>query len=185
MDLNKKIDLHMHSIYSDGTKTPAELVKIAKGAGLFCISLTDHDCIDGLSELKNAAASNGIEIIEGVELSLKYKCTLHMLAYFPNGGISKMQPFFDKLKKERSERNPKILDALNRLGYNISFDDVLAEAGDSHVIGRLHFAKALISRNYVKSINEAFDLLLGENKPAYFEKENISPKDAIKSGTPR
>lgn len=176
---NKYIDLHMHSCYSDGTDTPKRLVQKAYKKGLKTIAITDHDCISGIEEGRNEAIEYDIDFIPGVEFSAKYKKTMHILGYFPNGDIENVNPLIDVLRKNREERNPKIIKKLCELGYPITMDDVRVQSSSGDNISRLHIARAIVDKGYAVSIREAFHRVLGEGKPAYFEKETLSPQQVI------
>jgi len=175
----KTVDLHVHSSYSDGSLTPSQLIKKAKKKGLCAMAITDHDSIEGLEEASLEAAAAGLEFIPGVEFSAKYPGTMHILGYFPYGGIRKIQWIVEVLKQSRRERNPKILKKLCELGYPIELEDVLRYARSEENISRVHFARALCDKGYAVSIREAFHRLLGDNKPAYVEKEKLSPREII------
>lgn len=171
--------MHVHSTYSDGTHSPSQLIKKAKKKGLRAIALTDHDSTEGLEEAALEAAVAGIEFIPGVEFSAKHSGTLHILGYFPYGGVRNIQWLVDILKKSREERNPKIIKKLYELGYPIELDDVLKFAHSKENVSRVHFAKALCERGYAVSVREAFHRLLGDNKPAFVDKEKLTAEQII------
>ncbi len=176
------IDLQMHSIYSDGSMTPTELVHEAKSLGLTAIALTDHDTIDGLSEFVNAASQMNMVAVPGVEIStdssLPNHGHLHLLGLFidPSNPILKNKLNF--LRYQRNKRAKQILDKLNILGIKLGIKDLQREAGDS-CIGRPHIAKILVKQNIVSSLQEAFDIYLAKGKPAYVEKIKFDEQNAI------
>jgi predicted metal-dependent phosphoesterase TrpH len=154
---------------------------MAKKSGLTTLAITDHDCISGLEEAALEAIKVGIEFIPGIEFSAKFKTSLHILGYFPNGGFNEVKPLLDVLKKSREERNPKIIKKLDELGYPITMEHVLAHAGTPENVSRVHYAKALVERGYAVSIREAFHRLLGDYKPAYVDKEDLTPQQVIEA----
>jgi len=172
-------DLHLHTNFSDGTYSPEDLVVKALDNGLNCISLTDHDTVEGLERTISYGDKKGIEVIPGIEVSAQFDSVeVHILGYF----IDYKSDFFlerlKELKLIRVERIYRIAEKLNNLGLNISAKDILSLAEGS-TVGRLHVAKALLSKGFVNSIYEAFDKYIGDNGPAYVLGFRFTPKDAI------
>lgn len=173
------IDLHMHSIFSDGSYTPEQLVGEAKMTKLSAIALTDHDTVDGVDRFLAACEKHGIRGISGVEISLDIDGdSMHMLGYYidhHNPGLAK---HLAGIRSNRDYRNRKILENLHGMGLAITMDEVSKYAGSDNV-GRLHFAQALVERGYVKNREEAFDRFLGQGKPAYANRRRLSPEQGI------
>lgn len=176
--MEKFIDLHTHSTASDGSMSPKELVRHAKATGLSAIALTDHDTIAGVEEAVKEGLSIGLEVIAGVEISVDYKPEMHILGYFFNNSSENLNETLKKLRENRSERNPKIIQKLNELGFNLTIEEVQAEAKGS-VVGRPHIAKVLVKKGYVRSMEEAFDRFLASGRAAYFKKDKLSPEEGI------
>lgn len=174
------IDLHMHSVFSDGSKTPEELVELGASAGLRAMALTDHDTVSGVERFLAAARQKGIQAVSGVEVSAEVDGgTLHMLGY---GVDHRNAEFCEQLRwvrEGRTERNREIIHKLNRLGIRITEEEVLAAAGEE-VIGRPHIAKVLIQKGVVRSKKEAFDRFLARGKPAYAERRRLDVVATIK-----
>ncbi|MBC7784869.1 MAG: PHP domain-containing protein [Burkholderiales bacterium] len=174
------VDLHCHSTASDGTLSPSEVVRLAKDNGLSAIALTDHDTIAGVAEAALTAQEMGIDFLAGIEISAEFPQpgTLHILGY----GIDPHSPILRDLTTTllagRDNRNPKIVQKLNDLGVTITMAEVEAEAGGL-VIGRPHIAAVLLRKGYVSSIKQAFDKYLAQGAPAYFDKERLTPRQAI------
>jgi 3',5'-nucleoside bisphosphate phosphatase len=175
-----RADLHMHTIHSDGTLTPIELVKRGKSAGLTTISITDHDNVGGLNEAKAIGDALGIEVIAGVELSAAVEeQDVHILAYFidiRNQDLLDHLAFFRYERKKRAER---IVGKLNNLKVPLKLESVLEQAGSGSV-GRPHIANALLEEGLTETYNEAFLKYIGFGKPAYEKKYQVSPQAAIK-----
>lgn len=175
------IDLHMHSTASDGTDAPAELARIAAELGLSAIALTDHDTTAGLSECAAACEREGITFVPGIELSCERgqeRGTLHMLGYFVDPASEPLQRIAAEQIEARDTRNPQIIERLNRLGVDITLEDVRQQAGDG-VIGRPHIAAVLMSRGYAKSMQDAFNRYIGYGAPAYVRKDRLPAGRAI------
>lgn len=173
------IDLHVHSIYSDGTNTPSELIAMAASGGLSALALTDHDTVGGVEELLAAAARSTVEAVPGIELSAEcQRGTMHILGYFIDHTYPDLLESIEKVRYGRGERNTAILKKLNKLGFVLMWSDVEKQAG-CDVIGRPHFADALVERGHVKSRKAAFDLLLGKGRPAYVERYRFTAKKCI------
>jgi predicted metal-dependent phosphoesterase TrpH len=178
-EMSDKIDLHTHSSVSDGTDTPAALVRYAKEKGLRAIALTDHDSIDGIEEAQAVGREVGVEVIPGVELSADFpEGTMHLLGLF----VDRATPFFLRrlgvFQAARRERNPKIVQKLQEMGFKISEEEVTAAAGGGQA-GRPHFARVLMEKGYVHSMTEAFEKYIGDGGPAYVKKSQPSPEECI------
>ncbi len=174
------IDLHMHSTFSDGSLTPTQLVHAASEINLMAIALTDHDTIDGVPEFMAAETEMNIERIPGVELSAEFgPGTMHILGYYMDIQNAELRSKLEWIRKKREGRNELILERLNELGIKLTWNEVAAYAG-SDVVGRPHFAQAMIAHGYVKSKQEVFDKYLAKGKKAYVDRARLSQKDCIK-----
>jgi len=173
------IDLHTHSVFSDGTNTPAELIQMAEDRHLKALALTDHDSVGGIVPLMEAAANSPVEAVPGIELSAACKRgTMHILGYFIDHTCPVLLEKINKVREGRALRNQEILKRLNKRGYVLMWSDVEKEAGED-VVGRPHFAEALVKRGHVKSRKAAFDLLLAKGRPAYVERYRYTAKECI------
>ncbi|MBU1908850.1 MAG: PHP domain-containing protein [Verrucomicrobia bacterium] len=173
------IDLHAHSIFSDGSLTPEELIEQACAAGLRAVALTDHDTTAGLSRFLAAAEGRPVRAIPGVEISADFSPgTMHMLGYFIRPADPALEERLVWIREGRDKRNAEILGKLNALGFSIAWDEVARHAG-ADVVGRPHFAQVLLERDIVKTKDEAFDRYLGKGKPAYAERRRFSIEDSI------
>jgi len=175
----KLADLHIHTSASDGLITPEEAVKQAHTAGLAAVSIADHDSIGGIESALEAGEKYGVEVIPGVELSSEIKGSeLHFLGDY----IDWQNKWFrDKLlvfQDARRDRAKRIVEKLRKLGMDISYDMVTAL--DGKVLGRPHIARVLLDIGHVKTLDEAFNKFLAPGKPAYVEKYQLSPAEAIK-----
>jgi predicted metal-dependent phosphoesterase TrpH len=173
------VDLHLHSSRSDGTDTPAQIVELAASEHMTCIALTDHDNLDGIDEARQAAEAAGIEFIPGIELSVDYDgAKMHMLVYFLEPGSGPLQDRLAALRQGRDRRNVAIIEKLNRLGYEITAEDVARHA-HGRSVGRPHVADALVEKGLVATRNDAFDGLLSDGGVAYVERDRLTAVDAI------
>lgn len=176
--MEKLIDLHTHSLKSDGSMTPAEVVREAKRAGLAAIALSDHDTVDGIREAAAEGEKIGVEVIPAIEFSVQSKTETHILGYF----IDIENPDLLKTLKEvvdlRIERNYVTCQRLNELGFDITIEEVRALAPNNFV-GRAHFARVLMDKGYTKSVKEGFDLYMTSGKYAYCEKQRLTARDAV------
>ena len=175
-----KSDLHLHSTVSDGLLTPTELVDKAFEAGVRIMSLTDHDSTDGLAEAITAAGKyNDLILIPGVELSTDTKNgEIHILGYFIDMESEDLQKTLESFREDRLYRAKSMVNKLIKLGYKITWEEVLKVAGSGSV-GRPHIAEILAETGQVASIKAAFDELLGRNGPAYTERRKMGPETAI------
>lgn len=176
--MEKYIDLHTHSLKSDGSMTPTEVVEEAKRAGLAAIALSDHDTVDGVREAVEAGLRLGVEVIPAIEFSVKSKTETHILGYF----IDIENPDLIQTLKEvvdlRIERNHVTCQRLNEPGFDITLEEVRALAPNNFV-GRAHFARVMMDKGYISSVKEGFDKYMSVGKYAYCEKQRLSARDAI------
>lgn len=173
------VDLHLHTTASDGVKRPSEMVRYAKGKGLQAIAITDHDTIEGLEEGLAEGEKIGFEVIPGIEISAEHSPgSMHLLGYFIDIHCPSLNERLQYLQKARGERNPKMIEKLNRLGVNITYEEVVKASGGGQV-GRPHFAQVLMDKGYVRNFQEAFDRYLKKGASAYVDKLRFTPAEAI------
>lgn len=173
------IDLHTHTTSSDGSATPDELIELARAKRARAVAITDHDTVAAIVEARAAAARFGIEFVAGIEISAEYSPgTMHILGYCIDEESLGLAENLNELKKAREERNPQIASRLQALGFDIDYDEVVRVAGNE-VVGRPHFARLMVEKGYVASIQEAFDRFLKKDAAAYAEKARLSPADSI------
>lgn len=173
--MSNKIDLHIHSTYSDGTETPKAILDKAKELGIDTVSITDHDTIDATKEAKEYAKKLNINYINGVELSAYSVTEIHILGYGFDENNAELIETLEEFSQKRQERVTNILEALAKYKIYINKEDL----PDSKSIGRLHVAKALQAKGYVSTIPEAFDKYLGANGITYFPSKRITPLEAV------
>ena len=175
-----KADLHCHTTFSDGSLTPTQLVDRAAGRGLEIMALTDHDCTDGLPEALEAASRHpGFLLIPGIELSTDVpKDEVHVLGYFIGWHSPVFQERLDRMRRSRLDRGQAMLDKLRGLGIDLSWERVQEIAGEG-AVGRPHIALAMLEAGRIKTLDEAFDLYLSRNGPAYVEREKMLPTEAV------
>ncbi len=175
-----EVDLHVHTTASDGTMSPAEVVRYAKEKGLKAIAITDHDTVEGVEEGVQEGELVTLEVIPGVEVSVDFpRGTMHLLGYFIDHRCPALLEQLKHLQRYRAERNNKIITKLKALGIDIDLSEVAQIAEDGQ-IGRPHFARILVQKGYAKRIQEAFDRFLYKGGPAYVEKFKLSPEEALR-----
>ena len=173
-------DLHTHTYHSDGTRSPREVIDVARAHGLGIVSISDHDNLAAYFEIKPYADAQGITLVPGVELSCAHDgVDVHILAYAFDALDERVAKRLESFRQTRHRRGLVMVERLRSLGYDISAHRVeqLAAGG---AMGRPHVARALVERGYVSSVDEAFDRLLGAGKPGYVEKERFRVDEAIK-----
>jgi len=190
------VDLHTHSNISDGDLSPAMLVKEAVRQGLRALALTDHDTINGLESAKTAALEaaakeKNFQFIPGIEINISWtggKSTHGAPGLGPGGefhllglGLNAPSPAFiaavEKLARRREARNREILDRMHEMSVDITWDELLAQGGNS--LGRPHFAALLVKHKIVRNRNQAFARYLGVGKPFYVPKEGLAFEEAV------
>lgn len=176
--MHRRIDLHTHSTASDGTLSPAELMRAAQAAGLSAVALTDHDTFEGLPEARAEAAKLGLELVPGCELSLDFGgVPTHLLALFIDEGPGRVTEELTRVRQARAVRNETMLEKLRSVGVNLDREDVARRAGG--VVGRPHMAQAMLAAGVVRSFEEAFSRFLGIGGLAYVPKAKLTPPQAI------
>ncbi|MER6994183.1 PHP domain-containing protein [Streptomyces sp. NPDC000410] len=174
-----RIDLHTHSTASDGTDTPAELVRNAAAAGLDAIALTDHDTVGGHAEAV-AALPEGMTLIPGAELSCRLDgVSLHMLAYLFDPAEPELAAEIELVRDDRVPRARAMVGKLQELGIPVEWDQVARIAGDG-AVGRPHIASALVELDVVPDVSTAFTSWLADGGPAYVQKHELDPFTAIR-----
>ena len=175
------IDLHTHSTASDGTFSPALLMKEAAAKDIGVIALTDHDTVEGIAEARAAAANLGIRLVPGVELEIEWQWgEFHLLGL----GLDTPSPSLDALlgafSEIRRQRNLMMLDKMNRLfGLDARYEDICGLAGEGASVGRPHFASYLIRHHKVKNMEAAFKNYLGLGRPLYVKKAGADFEAAV------
>ncbi len=171
-----RADLHCHSLCSDGSNTPEELVDLAVKIGLQGLSITDHDTIAAYTTTLPYAKIRGLALGTGVELSCVHNNTsVHVLGYGYPPDSEKLQDFCQRHQKRRKERNSAILKKLERMSMPI-YEEELPKIG---TIGRPHIAALMVQKGYVESTQEAFQKYIGEGKCCYEQGTSISVEETI------
>lgn len=175
-----KVDLHMHTSFSDGKLSPKQLINQALKADLSIISITDHDNVNGLEEAIEYGDRVGVKVIPGVELSTGlFDREVHILGYFIDFKNERLLKFLTALRYARINRLHEMISKLNDLGSKITIESITADLTDDISVGRPHVAKALVNEGFVKTRAEAFMRYIGDNKPAFVKKPVPNAKEAI------
>ncbi len=167
-----RIDLHTHTDRSDGTVTPTELVREAVAAGLDVLGLTDHDTAVGWDAARAEADSQGLRLVEGMEISCRHGGrSAHLLGYLPDPSHPPLVAALDEVLRGRDERMPRIVAKLQEMGYPVTEQEVVAKSAGATALGRPHIADVLVDHGIVTSRDEAFDRLLSPGRPAYVARD--------------
>ena len=175
-----EVDLHLHTLASDGRLTPTELVRLVAGQGLKYVAITDHDTTEGLAEAYEAAREfPDLTIIPGIELSADIPGDeVHVLGYFLDYGEPEFQEQLRQFRVGRVDRAKLMVEKLAGLGIHLEWERVQAIAGDG-AVGRPHIALAMVEAGYCKQPKEAFPEYLGRNGLAYVERPKLTPGGAV------
>lgn len=171
------VDLHTHSVFSDGKLTPEQLLEEAQWSGLSAIALTDHDNTDGLARAKAAGRERSIEVVSGVELSCVHDGReVHLLGLLiePDAVLTAE---LKKMRDNRQARMQKMLDKLEQINIHIKMSDLPLDETNS--LGRPHLARVMVQKGYVRSISEAFEVYIGDEGPGYVAKDRWSVREGI------
>lgn len=173
------IDLHSHSNVSDGLFTPAELVEHAASHGVRVLALTDHDDIDGLADARQAAALHGIQLVNGVEISVTWKKrTLHIVGLNIDPDNQDLRTGLAQVRQSRLERAKQMAIGLERAGIHGSFEAASSYAEQS-ILTRMHFARFLVERQYAKDAKSVFKKYLVKGKPGFVDHQWMSLESAV------
>ena len=175
----KTIDLHTHSLCSDGAQTPADVVRTAKEAGLAAIALSDHDSITGVQEAIDTGKALGVEVIPAVELSAQSDTELHILGYFIDIHNKKLQDAMAYALQVRDERQEETCRKLNEQGFAITMDELREEAHGNPVLCRAHFAQIMVRKGYAESVKDAFSRYLSVGCYAYSNRQALTGPEAV------
>jgi predicted metal-dependent phosphoesterase TrpH len=175
------IDLHTHSLASDGTDTPGELINKAHARGITVLGLMDHDTVAGWHEATRYLRP-GMSLVLGSEISCQTLdgTSVHMLGMLFDSENAALAQVLATTRENRLTRMDRIIARMNEAGYEISIDDVLAQLAPGATLGRPHLADALIAKKFVASRDEAFAELLHNNSKFYISHYSPTPEDAIK-----
>lgn len=177
--MNKLVDLHVHSHYSDGTYSPKELVDYACSKGLSAFALTDHDTTEGLEEAISYALDSSVQVIPGIELSTEYEGRdIHILGLYIDYHKPSFKASIQAFVDSRIERNQKMCRNLQKAGIDITYESLLAAFPNS-VITRSHYARYLLDKGYIKSMAEAFERFIGDHSPCFVPREKVTPLQAV------
>ena len=172
-------DLHTHTHHSDGTRTPREVIDVARAHGLSIVAISDHDNLAAYFEIKGYADEVGVTLVPAMELSCELDgVDVHILAYAFEPTDERIETRLRGFRETRHHRGYEMVNRLRALGMNITTErvDELAAGG---AMGRPHVARALVEGGYASSVADAFDKWIGTGKPAYVPKERFRIDDAV------
>ncbi len=173
------IDLHTHSLKSDGAQTPSEVVRTAAAAGLSAIALSDHDNIEGVREAMEEGEKCGVEVIPAVELSAQVDTELHILGYFIDLENKRLKEAMDYSLVVRDQRQEETCRKLREQGFDITMEEARAEAHGNPVLCRAHFAQIMVRKGYAESVQDCFKKYLSVGCYAYSNKQALLPHEAV------
>ena len=173
------IDLHTHSLRSDGALSPADLVKRAAARGVTIQALSDHDTLSGVAEAAATGKDLGVRIIPATELNTESEWgDAHVLGYFIDPNDAALEERLRWLRENRGRRIELMVQNLNRLGYAVDLARVL-EIAQGGALGRPHLAQALFEKGYVRTYDNAFETLIAKDSPAYVARVGLDPFEAV------
>ena len=167
-------DLHMHTTASDGTLSPMELAEYAAGRGVTIMAVTDHDAFEGADSLRGA--DTPIPVITGVELSMKDMKGLHLLGYGMTDA-PQLRQTVRSLAEKRITRAARMVEKLNQMGFPLDYEEIRSAAKGT--VGRLHIARAMVEKGYVRNTEAAFNKYIGEGREGYVPNESLTMAQAL------
>ena len=161
------IDLHTHSTASDGSLPPGRLIEKAVGVGLSVLALTDHDTLDGIAAARQRAEGTGLRLIPGVEIEIECDSgEFHLLGLGLDGEVAPLVAALSRIQEARRDRNARMVARLQAGGFPVTMEEIARAAGGD-IVSRAHFAKVLVRKKVVSSIDAAFKRLIGKGMPYY------------------
>jgi 3',5'-nucleoside bisphosphate phosphatase len=174
------IDLHCHSVVSDGVLAPADLVARAQANGVEWLALTDHDELSGLAEARERAAALGLGFIDGVEISVTWRgITIHIVGLRIDPDNADLQTGLASVRSGRLRRAEKMAVELSKVGIDGSLDGALRYAENSAIVGRTHFARFLVASGHARDVKDVFQNYLVQGKPGYVPHQWASLAEAV------
>ena len=176
----EQCDLHTHSVFSDGSYTPAQIINEAVEKGLSAVAICDHNTIDGVKDFLAAAEDKPIEAISGAEFSVEYNGgEVHLLGLFiPTEKLKEVSDLMQEVNRRKEESNLALVDSLRHAGYLLDYEEIKKNFPDAK-ISRVHVAAALVEKGYLSSINEAFHTLLSKKAGHYTEPKHLAAFETI------
>lgn len=172
-----RADLHIHTTASDGVFAPSQVVLRAKEHGVNLMAVSDHDSILGIGEAAEEAKRHEILLISAVEISTGDEGNIHVLGFGVRQDSQKLNALFSEMALERETRAERIVEKLNKIGLPLTMADI--PAGKGAVKGRAQIARALLSKGYISTMQEAFDCYIGSGCPAYVGRTRRDTGDMI------
>ena len=176
--MEKYIDLHTHTVCSDGSMTPAELVRHAKQSGLAAVAVSDHDTADGVKEAMETGREVGIEVVPAIELSAISDTETHILGYFIDPDSEALVSAVDNIRAIRTQRIGETCEMLEKYNIHVTLDEVKAKAGGG-ILCRAHIAKLMTEKGYSTSPKAAFNEWLNVGCPCYSESQALTDTEAV------
>jgi predicted metal-dependent phosphoesterase TrpH len=174
-----RVDLHVHTTHSDGTYTPAQVVDLARCAGLAAVAVTDHDTLGGVSAARAAAAGSPLEIVPGVEITSEYRQReLHLLGYFVALDHAGLTAALEAIRRHRIERFREMIERLRGRGVSLEEEEQRVQ-GTPEALGRRHLAEMLVRARRVATVREAFLRYLGDRGDVAVPKKRLPVAEAL------
>jgi predicted metal-dependent phosphoesterase TrpH len=181
------IDLHLHTVYSDGSWLPSELVEKAVSLKLTHIAITDHDTTAALQEARQAAGDR-LRIVTGIEINTVWsrpdgtQSDVHVLGYFFDAASIKLQALLARQQDARNAFVLETLESIGRAGIKVTLDQVKAQAGLGS-IGRPHICRAIVEAGGAADADEAWEKFISRNSPYFVERRSVTPHEAVSALT--
>ncbi len=174
----RRVDLHAHTLFSDGALTPEAVVARAVERSLAALAITDHDSVEGVARAR-AAAGSALELVPGIEVSSTLDgVDLHILGYYLDPDDAGLEASLARFREERLRRALEMVDRLRALGAGVDPDVVIELAGPG-VVGRPHVAEALVRAGHVETVDDAFRRYIGAHGAAFVPRPAFRPEEAI------
>jgi predicted metal-dependent phosphoesterase TrpH len=174
------IDLHSHTLHSDGDRTPAQLFAEAKAAGVQVLAVTDHDTVSGIEECRAASGATGVRLVAGIELSCDlHGREVHVLGHFLDSRSPALERLAADMMLERRDRMERMVAVARASGcLEVTLERVVAVSGGEN-LGRPHLARVLVDCGHAQSIKDAFDRFLATGAPFWVDRRRLPLGEAV------
>lgn len=175
------IDLHSHTLHSDGDRSPAQLFAEAKAAGVTVLGVTDHDTVLGLEDCRDASAASGVRFVPGIELSCDlHGREVHILGHFIDPKGTRLEHLADEMLGERRERMERMVALAQKAGFTKVTMECVERASGGDNLGRPHLARALVECGHAVSVKDAFEKFLRTGGPLWVDRRRLAVEEAVR-----
>ena len=174
----REIDLHIHTTASDGTSSPEETVRLARGLGLRAIAVTDHDTVSGYPAAAAEGERLGVEVVPGIEFSTRCRGPVDVLGYYIDPQSPALLEVLDWIRRDRDERNRRMVERMRADGLDVDYAAMRRRFGE--IVGRPHFAELLVEQGLARDVKDAFDRYVEKGQRYYEARHFLTLEETVR-----